>query len=64
MNKHNMYRDNRRKPRTNRVCVAFEIQKIDTKYNNELYEIKRIQIAENVTYKHALYLYESSQSHF
>lgn len=46
-----------RRKRTNRLCIALEVMKIDKNYYEEINQIKKIQIEEDITFNDAKLIY-------
>jgi hypothetical protein len=46
-----------RRKRTNRLCIAFEVMKIDRNYYDEINQIRKIQMEENITFNDARLIY-------
>lgn len=46
-----------RRKRTNRLCIAYEVMKIDKNYYEEINQIRKIQVEENITFNDAKFIY-------
>lgn len=46
-----------RRKRTNRLCIAFEVMKIDRNYYDEINQIRKIQMEQNITFNDARLIY-------
>jgi hypothetical protein len=49
---------NRRRKRTNRLCIALEVIKIDKNYYDEINQIRKIQLELDVTFNDAKIVYK------
>jgi hypothetical protein len=46
-----------RRKRTNRLCIALEVMKIDKNYYNEINQIRKIQTEMDITFNDARLIY-------
>lgn len=46
-----------RRKRTNRLCIALEVMKIDKNYYEEINQIRKIQMEEDITFNDAKLIY-------
>ena len=46
-----------RRKRTNRLCIALEVMKIDKNYYEEINQIRKIQMEEDITFNDAKIIY-------
>lgn len=46
-----------RRKRTNRLCIALEVMKIDKNYYDEINQIRKIQTEEDITFNDARLIY-------
>jgi hypothetical protein len=49
---------NKRRRRTNRLCIALEVMKIDKNYYEEINQIRKIQLELNLTFNDAKIVYK------
>jgi hypothetical protein len=49
---------NRRRKRTNRLCIALEVIKIDKNYYDEINQIRKIQLELDITFNDAKIVYK------
>ena len=47
-----------KRKRTNRLCIALEIIKIDKNYYEEINQIRKIQVEKDVTFNDAKLIYQ------
>lgn len=48
----------KKRPRTLRVCIASEVQRIDRDYKYMINSIKKIQLENDITFSDAKFIYE------
>jgi hypothetical protein len=49
---------NKRRRRTNRLCIALEVMKIDKNHYEEINQIRKIQLELNLTFNDAKIVYK------
>lgn len=45
------------RPRTRRVCIAFEVSKINKEHNERINQIRKIQLENDITFNEAKAIY-------